>query len=60
MEQNFTGLSSILSGPAGGVVGYALTSWDEVERAPVIGYVQQTAPIASRLPLILRYHLTRL
>jgi 5-oxoprolinase (ATP-hydrolysing) len=36
-EENFTGLNSILSGPAGGVVGYALTSWDEKERAPVIG-----------------------
>ena len=36
---NFSGLKSILSGPAGGVVGYALTSWDEVERRPVIGYV---------------------
>lgn len=35
--QNFSGLSSILSGPAGGVVGYALTSWDQNERAPVIG-----------------------
>lgn len=35
---NFTGLKSILSGPAGGVVGYALTSWDEQERAPVIGF----------------------
>ncbi|WVR06032.1 hypothetical protein IAU60_003060 [Kwoniella sp. DSM 27419] len=34
---NFSGLKSILSGPAGGVVGCALTSWDEEERAPVIG-----------------------
>ncbi|KZT65714.1 hypothetical protein DAEQUDRAFT_731141 [Daedalea quercina L-15889] len=34
---NFTGLKSILSGPAGGVVGYALTSWDEQRRHPVIG-----------------------
>jgi hypothetical protein len=30
--------SSILSGPAGGVVGYALTSWDPKEKAPIIGY----------------------
>ncbi|WRT64281.1 uncharacterized protein IL334_001212 [Kwoniella shivajii] len=35
--QNFSGLKSILSGPAGGVVGCALTSWDEEERSPVIG-----------------------
>ncbi|KAG8873489.1 hypothetical protein FRB97_006720 [Tulasnella sp. 331] len=34
---HFSGLKSILSGPAGGVVGYALTTWDEEERAPVIG-----------------------
>lgn len=34
---NFSGLKSILSGPAGGVVGYALTSWDENERTPIIG-----------------------
>lgn len=36
---NFSGLKSILSGPAGGVVGYALTSWDEKERIPIIGFV---------------------
>lgn len=36
---NFSGLKSILSGPAGGVVGYALTSWDEERRQPVIGCV---------------------
>ncbi|EPQ53045.1 hypothetical protein GLOTRDRAFT_79063 [Gloeophyllum trabeum ATCC 11539] len=35
--KNFSGLKSILSGPAGGVVGMALTSWDENERHPVIG-----------------------
>ncbi|BGO95041.1 hypothetical protein NBRC10512_006494 [Rhodotorula toruloides] len=28
---HFSGLRSILSGPAGGVVGYSLTSWDEKE-----------------------------
>lgn len=36
---NFSGLKSILSGPAGGVVGYALTSWDGKEKFPIIGYV---------------------
>lgn len=36
---NFSGLKSILSGPAGGVVGYALTSWDEKEKHPIIGFV---------------------
>jgi 5-oxoprolinase (ATP-hydrolysing) len=35
---NFSGLKAILSGPAGGVVGFSLTSWDPVERAPVIGF----------------------
>lgn len=34
---NFSGLKSILSGPAGGVVGYALTSWDEEIKKPIIG-----------------------
>ncbi|KDR72862.1 hypothetical protein GALMADRAFT_73290 [Galerina marginata CBS 339.88] len=34
---NFSGLKSILSGPAGGVVGYALTSWDENLKHPIIG-----------------------
>ncbi|KZS88537.1 hypothetical protein SISNIDRAFT_475968 [Sistotremastrum niveocremeum HHB9708] len=34
---NFSGLKSILSGPAGGVVGYALTSWDGDRRTPIIG-----------------------
>lgn len=36
--KNFSGLKSILSGPAGGVVGYALTSWDGKRRQPIIGY----------------------
>jgi hypothetical protein len=36
---NFYGLKSILSGPAGGVVGYVLTSWDEKEKHPIIGFV---------------------
>ncbi|KIM63244.1 hypothetical protein SCLCIDRAFT_15597 [Scleroderma citrinum Foug A] len=35
--RNFSGLKSILSGPAGGVVGYALTSWDEQRRIDVGG-----------------------
>lgn len=34
----FTGLKAILSGPAGGVVGYAITSYDEKTRIPVIGF----------------------
>ncbi|KAH9975282.1 5-oxoprolinase [Lactifluus volemus] len=33
----FSGLKTILSGPAGGVVGYARTSWDEKRRTPIIG-----------------------
>ncbi|RMZ91625.1 hypothetical protein DV736_g1129, partial [Chaetothyriales sp. CBS 134916] len=36
--RKFSGLKSILSGPAGGVVGYASTSWDEEARIPVIGF----------------------
>lgn len=34
----FSGLRAILSGPAGGVVGYALTSFDPETRTPVIGF----------------------
>ncbi|KAI2625896.1 Hydantoinase B/oxoprolinase-domain-containing protein [Hypoxylon sp. NC1633] len=36
--ENFTGLKAILSGPAGGVVGYAITSYDEETKIPVIGF----------------------
>lgn len=34
----FSGLRAILSGPAGGVVGYALTSYDPATKIPVIGF----------------------
>ncbi|KAI5776628.1 Hydantoinase B/oxoprolinase-domain-containing protein [Geopyxis carbonaria] len=34
----FSGLRAILSGPAGGVVGYALTSYDAATQIPVIGF----------------------
>ena len=34
----FSGLRAILSGPAGGVVGYALTSYDPATQIPVIGF----------------------
>ena len=34
----FSGLRAILSGPAGGVVGYALTSYDANTKIPVIGF----------------------
>ncbi|KAL2813608.1 Hydantoinase B/oxoprolinase-domain-containing protein [Aspergillus granulosus] len=34
----FNGLRAVLSGPAGGVVGYAGTSFDETDRKPVIGF----------------------
>lgn len=35
---NFSGFRAILSGPAGGVVGYAVTSYDPTEGSPVIGF----------------------
>jgi len=34
----FSGLRSILSGPAGGVVGYSRTCFDEVNNTPLIGF----------------------
>jgi 5-oxoprolinase (ATP-hydrolysing) len=36
--EKFSGLRAILSGPAGGVVGYALTSYDPETKTPVIGF----------------------
>ncbi|KAK9326021.1 Hydantoinase B/oxoprolinase-domain-containing protein [Lipomyces orientalis] len=36
--KSFSGLRAILSGPAGGVVGYALTSYDPNTKIPVIGF----------------------
>lgn len=37
MEQ-FCGSRAVLSGPAGGVVGYAITSYSQKEKKPVIGF----------------------
>lgn len=34
----FSGLKAILSGPAGGVVGYAKTSYDEASDVPILGF----------------------
>ncbi|XDG06222.1 hypothetical protein ABKA04_005837 [Annulohypoxylon sp. FPYF3050] len=36
--ERFSGLRAILSGPAGGVVGYAKTSWHPDDNTPVIGF----------------------
>jgi 5-oxoprolinase (ATP-hydrolysing) len=36
--RKFSGLKAILSGPAAGVVGFAATSWDPIEKTPVIGF----------------------
>ncbi|KAK4686968.1 5-oxoprolinase (ATP-hydrolyzing), partial [Tremellales sp. Uapishka_1] len=36
--KNFSGLRAILSGPAGGVVGFARTSYDPLEGSPVVGF----------------------
>lgn len=35
---SLSGLRAMLSGPAGGVVGYAKTSYDPIENSPVIGF----------------------
>ncbi|KAF5278020.1 hypothetical protein FQA39_LY18417 [Lamprigera yunnana] len=35
---NFNGSRAILSGPAGGVVGYAMTTWKKETDLPVIGF----------------------
>lgn len=36
--KSFSGLKSILSGPAGGVVGYAATCYDPANKIPLIGF----------------------
>lgn len=36
--ESFTGSRAILSGPAGGVVGYAMTTFEKERRKPVIGF----------------------
>ncbi|KAF2011588.1 hypothetical protein BU24DRAFT_376862 [Aaosphaeria arxii CBS 175.79] len=36
--QNFSGLKAILSGPAGGVVGFSKTCFDVTRKRPVIGF----------------------
>jgi len=36
--RKFSGLRAILSGPAGGVVGYARTTYDKTDAQPVIGF----------------------
>lgn len=36
--RKFSGLRAILSGPAGGVVGYAQTSYDKTLAKPIIGF----------------------
>jgi 5-oxoprolinase (ATP-hydrolysing) len=52
----FSGLKTILSGPAGGVVGYARTSWDEKRKTPIIGSVSSaslfTVPWLTRVRVI--------
>lgn len=47
--RNFTGLKSLLSGPAGGVVGEAKTCYDKDNKIPVIGFdMGGTSTDASR------------
>lgn len=36
--QRFCGSRAVLSGPAGGVVGYAITSYSQMEKKAVIGF----------------------
>ncbi|PLB43363.1 hypothetical protein P170DRAFT_459786 [Aspergillus steynii IBT 23096] len=37
-HNSFSGLRGILSGPAGGVVGYANTSYDKQNKIPIVGF----------------------
>ena len=38
LTYRFSGSRAIMSGPAGGVVGYAMTSYEEETGQPVIGF----------------------
>jgi len=38
LAEDFTGSRAILSGPAGGVVGYAMTTYNRQTKKPVIGF----------------------
>ena len=46
----FSGLRAILSGPAGGVVGYARTSYEKEDRTPVIGFDMVSISLGSSGP----------
>lgn len=48
---NFTGFRAILSGPAGGVVGYGITSYEETTGMGIIGFDM----VDSRLVLLTPY-----
>ncbi|PYH69519.1 5-oxoprolinase [Aspergillus vadensis CBS 113365] len=37
-HHQFSGIRGLLSGPAGGVVGYAQTTYDEISKIPVVGF----------------------
>jgi 5-oxoprolinase (ATP-hydrolysing) len=51
----FSGLKAILSGPAGGVVGYALTSYDPETKIPIIGFdMGGTSTDVSRYAITVR------
>jgi hypothetical protein len=41
-----------LSGPAGGVVGYAVTSYDEETKTPVIGFDMVCFSLIQRMMVI--------
>ena len=38
IKQSFSGVKAILSGPAGGYVGFAKTSYSDEDGRPVIGF----------------------
>ncbi|KAI5284617.1 hypothetical protein KEM55_000984 [Ascosphaera atra] len=50
--RNFSGLRAILSGPAGGVVGFAQTSYDSEEDVPIIGFDMGGTSTDGMTPLL--------
>lgn len=54
--RKFSGLRAILSGPAGGVVGYSQTSYDKELAKPIIGFDMggtSTGPVIALIACVM-------
>ena len=53
----FSGSRAIMSGPAGGVVGYAMTSYEEETGQPVIGFDMGGEEDINNTLVIIKYNI---